>query len=130
MNCPYCKETLPEGTHFCTQCGRYIPETAVAASSREAACLSDEKPPKESRWASISTWGWIGIKLLLLIPIANLVLVLVWSFGGARKQVKRNYARATLILGLISAIISAASIIFLFSHGQSLASFITEKLFF
>ena len=49
--------------------------------------------------------------LLMMLPLVNLILLLVWACGGCRKVNKTNFARALLIMMLISAAISG--IIFL-----------------
>ena len=56
---------------------------------------------------------WAGSILLLLIPIANIVLLFVWAFGGNAPMSKRNWARAHLLIlavvfGLYIVIIVAA----------------------
>ena len=56
---------------------------------------------------------WAGSILLLLIPIANIVLLFVWAFGGNAPMSKRNWAKAHLLIlavvfGLYIVIIVAA----------------------
>ena len=65
----------------------------------------------ESRPMSVA--DWVGSILLLLIPIANIVLLFVWAFGGNAPLSKRNWARAHLLIlavvfGLYIVIIVAA----------------------
>ena len=50
----------------------------------------------------MSVADWVGSILLLLIPIANIVLLFVWAFGGNAPLSKRNWARAQLIWMLIA----------------------------
>ena len=80
----------------------------------------DPRPDKTSRWATIGTAGWFGILLLMAIPLVNLICLLVWSFGGARKFVKQSFARAMLILCLIQAILDVVGIILLGLYGPQL----------
>lgn len=49
----------------------------------------------------LSVGQFILMFILLSIPIANIVLLFVWAFGGDVNINKRNYARAVLILMLI-----------------------------
>ncbi|MFC2480924.1 MAG: hypothetical protein ACFNUE_07805 [Bacteroides sp.] len=61
----------------------------------------------------MSVGDWVGSILLLLIPIANIVLLFVWAFGGNAPLSKRNWARAHLLIlavvfGLYIVIIVAA----------------------
>lgn len=61
--------------------------------------------PDDGRYDIISTGGFIGILLLIAIPIVGLVLLIVWACGGCKKQVKRNFARASLILTAIALVL-------------------------
>ena len=64
----------------------------------------DAPPPAGSKYELISTWGFIGITLLMCIPIVGQILVIIWAFGGCKKIQKRNYARASLVFMIISLI--------------------------
>ena len=74
------------------------PPTAVGGT--------DSAPPKGSKYAPITTGGFIGIVLLMCIPILGLLLTIIWACGGCRKITKRNLARASLIMMLVGLIIS------------------------
>lgn len=63
-------------------------------------------PPAGSRYAPVSTGGFIGIFLLMLIPVVNLVLLIVWACGGCRKVNQANLARAMLVLMLIGMVLT------------------------
>ena len=63
-------------------------------------------PGPDSRYGLISTWGFIGIMLLLCIPIIDFILMIVWACGGCRKYQKRNLCRAMLIFMAVSLVIS------------------------
>ncbi|WP_455667461.1 hypothetical protein [Phocaeicola sp.] len=54
----------------------------------------------------ISTGGYIGILLLLMLPIVNLVCVIIWACGGCRKHNKTNLARALLVWMLIGTVLA------------------------
>lgn len=58
---------------------------------------------------------WLLSELVLLVPVANLILLCIWSFGGGAKPSKRSWARARLILlatvaviGVILAVVAVA----------------------
>ncbi|MBW6491010.1 MAG: hypothetical protein K0B15_07415 [Lentimicrobium sp.] len=57
--------------------------------------------------AVISTSDWLITILLLFIPIANLVLLLVWSFRKSTNPSKSNFSRAVLLLLIISFLLFA-----------------------
>ena len=63
-------------------------------------------PAPGSRYELISTGGFIGILLLMCIPLVGLILMIVWACGGCRKLQKRNLARASLILAVIGLALS------------------------
>ena len=72
-----------------------------------AACGGDMAPVKGSKYEPITTGGYIGIMLLMCIPIVGQILMIVWALGGCRKINKRNLARASLILMLVMMLLTA-----------------------
>ena len=86
------------------------------------------EPEKKSRYAPISTAGYVGILLLMAIPIVGFVVALVWAFGGTGHIEKRNLARASLILMLISCILGFVSF-HVISHvvSRKIESFVQES---
>lgn len=48
--------------------------------------------PEEYR--PISMWGYLGYELLFSIPFVGLILMMVFSFGGAKNINLRNFARS------------------------------------
>jgi len=82
-------------------------QPAEVKKAAEVQKESDAKPPKGSKYELISTMGFVGILLLLAIPVVGPVLVIIWALGGCRKQQKRNFARANLILAIIGLVIAA-----------------------
>ena len=72
-----------------------------------AACGGDMAPAKGSKYEPITTKGFIGIMLLMCIPIVGQILMIVWALGGCRKINKRNLARASLILMLVMMLLTA-----------------------
>ncbi|MBQ2816861.1 MAG: zinc ribbon domain-containing protein [Clostridia bacterium] len=67
---------------------------------------SGEPKVKGTKYEPITTGGYIGIMLLMCIPIVGFVLMIVWAVGGCQKVNKRNLARASLIMTAIGLIIS------------------------
>lgn len=68
-----------------------------------AAAVYQEEP--------ISTGGYIGILLLMAVPIVNLICMIVWACGGCKKVNKRNLSRAMLVLMLISIILGGLAML-------------------
>jgi len=66
--------------------------------------LNDE-PLSDQKNDSISFIGWVGIIFLLMIPVINLLLTIIWALGGCRKKQKARFARALLVSLLIIALL-------------------------
>jgi len=44
---------------------------------------------------------WLVTKFLMLIPIVNIILLIIWSFNTSENVNKSNWAKATLIVYLV-----------------------------
>lgn len=130
--CANCGAELNPGTNFCTACGARVDVTPVqaqkqptpapvpppaptyqAAAAKSAApapttvpvyAPADNAPPAGSKYEPISTFGFIGIMLLMCIPIVGQLLAILWALGGCKKVQQRNYARASLFFMVLSLI--------------------------
>ncbi len=47
---------------------------------------------------TMSLGDWLITFLIMMIPIANLVMLIIWAFGGNTQPTKANWAQAALIL--------------------------------
>lgn len=48
---------------------------------------------------------WILADLLMLVPVVNIILLFIWSFGSGYKPSKKNWARAQLIMAAVSVVV-------------------------
>ena len=74
----------------------YAPEQS---SSRYDPYAAGQFPPQ--RWEdpnSDSVASWVGVVLLMVIPLVNLVAVLVMAFSSSFSRAKQNFARAILLV--------------------------------
>jgi hypothetical protein len=134
MFCESCGTKLPEGAKFCGACGATVETSPPAnAAPQKPAATSPAPPPPtytpppvevppsyqqgyaqplppnypiQTNTEPLRVGQYIGMFLLLCIPIVNLILLLVWSFGSSVNRNKKNYARAILILSVIAIVIS------------------------
>jgi hypothetical protein len=53
----------------------------------------------------LSVGQYIGMFLLMCVPLLNIILLFVWGFGSMINPNRKNFARAALIIILISMII-------------------------
>ena len=125
MFCENCGNKLPEGAKFCGGCGAKTEpvQPAYTASYYQQAYA----PPQPAAYSGqpgtepLRVGQYIGMLLLMCVPILGVILLFVWSFGGSVNLNKKNYARAMLIVCAIGLILS---IIF----GAALTSIIGELL--
>jgi len=119
-NCSSCGSELTEGLKFCTTCGTAVSDTAPVQAVVQQVVqppvqpvvqppiqpVVQQDPMVGTKYELISAWGYIGISLLMCIPVVGLILMIIWACGGCRKLQKRNYARAMLIMFLIGFLFS------------------------
>lgn len=118
MICKSCGRTIEkENANFCDYCGSSLREQRMEdfykadtqnvstagnnAAGSNTAAATEEKP--------ITFRNWMGSMLLPFIPIFGwliyLIALLYWSFSGKVTNSKKNWARATLIIVIISFIL-------------------------
>lgn len=128
--CTKCGTNVADGVKFCTSCGTPMTAPATQQPPQPQAPPQPQQPvyqqppvhpqphyqqpqpqyapqPEVYKEEPISTGGFIGIYLLMLIPIVNLILLIVWACGGCSKRSQANFARASLILMVIGAVLTA-----------------------
>lgn len=109
MRCESCGEVLADGTRYCTNCGA---EVSPIAEQGEGPSGQYNYPPQQQYYpqpvmdAPLTVGQYIGMFLLMLIPLVNLILLLVWAFNSSGNINRRNFARAALIMMLIGIAIS------------------------
>ena len=83
---------------------------------------NDEIPEE---YKPISMWGYFGYELLFAIPLVGFILILVFSFGGARNINLRNFARSYfcfLIIGVIIFLVIFIFMLIVFGGAAGLSS--------
>lgn len=62
----------------------------------------------------VSVKEWLITNLIMMIPLVNIVMMLVWAFGSNTNPNKANYFKATLILfAIVMVIYLVLAVVFL-----------------
>lgn len=86
--------------------------TQTAPSQANQQPIQQMQPPaaqKPEKVSPLPVWKFMGIFILIAIPVVSLIMTLVWSFGSSCNRNTKNFARALLIfkiLGLIYLIVN------------------------
>ncbi|HPU63453.1 MAG TPA: hypothetical protein PK304_04805 [Mobilitalea sp.] len=109
MICHTCGRVIKnEEANFCEYCGAsFRGENAFDIKSSPVAPVSEPviASPKEK---PVSFLNWLGSQLLILVPYVGLVMLFIWAFGHNTPVSKKNWARAMLVIMLISGIMLLA----------------------
>ena len=92
-NCEKCGMKLPEGNHYCPNCGAITDTSPDAQLARQQQC-----PAKGSRYAPLGSWAYFGALVLMGVPVVGLIFTIVWACGGANRINLIHLARAMLLL--------------------------------
>lgn len=108
MVCKSCgRSTSNENANFCDYCGTSYKEVIYHQNEERQSIESivKERNEVEEGDKPISFRNWMGTLLLPIIPLVGpiiyLVMMLVWAFGSDTNQTKKNWARASLVVGCI-----------------------------
>lgn len=126
--CSSCGSSMNENATFCTNCGATKPNSAQAAQVQYAApAPTPYIPPVQQTYYQpvqpayqnngqdtqpLTVGQYIGMFILMAIPVVGFILMLVWAFGSNVNINKKNYCRAALILGLIGLVLGIIISIF------------------
>ena len=121
--CTKCGTQVADGVKFCTSCGNPMGAAQPQAAPQQPQPQAAQPQPQPQQQAQqpyaqpqpqyapiyteepISTGAYIGIFFLLMLPVINLILLIVWACGGCNKKNKTNLSRALLVWMLIGALI-------------------------
>lgn len=68
--------------------------------------INQPKIPIVQNAPVIGLGDWVVTLIIMIIPLVNLIMLFVWAFGDGTNPSKANWAKASLILILISIVLS------------------------
>lgn len=98
MQCTMCgREIKNPDANYCDYCGTAVRSTEY----REIQVEQPKKTVNEPKADRVSTWLFLGVMCLPIIPfvgtIAYLVVLFYWAFASSIVDSRKSFARATLI---------------------------------
>lgn len=109
MICTGCGKSYEDGSSFCRDCGAPLVPDLNAAQDTAADAAPIQAPQAAAEPNTVSIGEWIWVLLLPLIPCVGwlvwLVMMFVWGFGENVKPSKKSFARASLIVALVSVVL-------------------------
>jgi hypothetical protein len=75
-------------------------------------CMNGQNQIDQPQAPVVSIKEWLLTNLILMIPLVNIVMTLVWAFGSNTNPNKANYFKAALILFVIYLVLAVAVVIF------------------
>ena len=68
--------------------------------------MTQNAPPKNSPYAVVGAWGFVGYAIVMALPIIGLIMAIVWAVSTSGSLNRRNFARAMLLLCAIGIALS------------------------
>lgn len=116
MICKACgRDTVNESANFCEYCGTSFREDMSIRQEEHYTGTREQQQDVteiEGNEKPISFGNWIGTMLLPFIPFIGvfiyIVMMFVWAFSSDAPKSKKNWARANLIMIIVSIILLVA----------------------
>ena len=119
MFCSNCGNNVPEGTFFCTNCGKAFDTQQTAQNTMQTPAAPEQAPKAKAQPVSqpaqpvyapqnltaVGTGWYFGMMLLFAVPVIGWILCLATAFTNKNPS-KKNFAKAMLIWLVIGLILS------------------------
>lgn len=92
-------------TMYCSSCGKSLVGATITNDNNERYSFNNSDSISYQNTDEIVSIGsWIGIMILLCIPIVNIITIFVLAFGNGNESLK-NFGKASLIISGISLVL-------------------------
>lgn len=79
--------------------------------------MEDIQSINEETEPIMSVKDWVITLIVLMIPLVNVIMLFVWAFGDGTIKTKSNFAKARLIIFLISIALGFLFVMLILSLG-------------
>ncbi|BCJ93141.1 hypothetical protein acsn021_07100 [Anaerocolumna cellulosilytica] len=142
MICKVCGRSIGnEEANYCEYCGTSLRNNTSVHVSDSIQEHNKKNPERnevvsEENEKTISFGNWVATMLLPFIPFVGifiyLIMMCIWSFGSDTPKSKRNWARASLVVGVIVFIIFmfmiATTLMDILNSGVDLESYLNNYM--
>ena len=97
--CKKCGGEVKMEDRFCMHCGMPLEKEPVKES------VYEEKQD-EHKAEILSVWDYLLMMILMVIPVVNIIVCILWIVGKTGNPNRRNFAKAWLILAVVGTILS------------------------
>lgn len=110
MFCSNCGHEISEDAKVCDNCGEYVlplpqENNESAAEDGQAVFNNEELLIINKHNKPLSTLSFLAMQVMLLIPVVNVVLLLVWSFRKDTNANRRAFARSALVWFIVFCVV-------------------------
>ncbi|MBQ7939214.1 MAG: zinc ribbon domain-containing protein [Clostridia bacterium] len=97
--CPVCGKEVPAQAAFCGECGyNFAAGTSPYTVPPQASVMAEDTAP-------LKVSDYLIMSLLNCIPIAGIVVMLIWAFSSGVNVNRRNFSRAYLIMAAVGVVL-------------------------
>lgn len=97
--CPVCGKDVSAQASFCGECGyNFAAGTSPYTVPPQASVMAEDTAP-------LKVSDYLIMSLLSCIPIAGIVVMLIWAFSSGVNVNRRNYSRAYLIMAAVGVVL-------------------------
>lgn len=90
--CIHCGQNVGEEDVYCIHCGNKLNRTENKSETPQT-----QKIMKNDIYAPLSVGDYLFIGFILMIPVINIIVFLIWAFDRYSNVNRRNLAKAGLI---------------------------------
>ncbi len=128
MNCSKCGTVNEKNAAFCAECGVkleteiphvQIPVPPIPPIPQPVNLRVPPMPVKQEipeEYKPLSAWGYVGWRLLFMLPFAGFVLLIVMSFAPRNKSLK-SFARSYWCMALLVLAVAIVIVIIVVAAG-------------